>query len=181
MADVFGRSELSFGGAFAADSAAVTFSSGDCGSSTAGNALGAGGLAAGVGMLAQQLQFSYMQPIQRFFELGTQKVYYFAGRPSGQGSIARMVGPRAINVEFYQRLGNVCCTAKNIIQISARVGCDFDGFGDIPVAGLDNIIARTVFYTLKGVILNSVGAAVAAEDMIFREALSFVFFTMAVA
>lgn len=179
MADVFGREELTFGGAFAADSAVVNFSTLDC--QLANLAGQQGQLQGGVGMLAQQIQFSYTQPIQRFYELGAQKVYYFAGRPSGQGTIARMVGPRKLSTDFYRRLGNVCCADKNILTISAAAGCKLNGV-EVPGSAPDGstIDERALFYDLSGVVISSIGGTIAAEDMIFREALTFVFYKLKV-
>ncbi len=160
--DIFGRESLSFGGAFAADSCHITFAS-------AGTCMGqVADLQAGVGLLAQNLQFTYQQPIQRFFELGDNYIYYFAGRPQGQGAIMRLLGPRIVSETFYTVLGNVCCGLGNNIRIDALASC----------GGETEFGIGTISWLLKGVVLNSVGAAMQCEDMIYREQLTFVFYAL---
>lgn len=161
--DIYGRESLAFGGAFAADSAAITFAG-------AGTCLGQqSNLASGAGLLAQNLSFTYQQPIQRFFDLGTNFVYYFAGRPQGQGGLSRLLGPRLVAETFYTVLGNVCCGLGNNITITAATGCN--GGGNPGEQG-------SIAWTLEGVVLNTVAANIAAEDMIFREQLGFIFFAL---
>src|SRR5262252_3680953 len=101
MADIFGREDINYGGSFAADSAVVALSSTTCSDVLAGGNTTGVGLSFGVGLLAQNLTFVYQQPIQRFYELGANYTYFFAGRPSGQGAIARLLGPRVVSEAFY--------------------------------------------------------------------------------
>ncbi len=166
MADIFGRQDLQYGGSFSADSAIVSMSSTSCIPAT-------NNLTFGVGLLAQQLQFAYQQPIQRFFELGANKTYFFAGRPSGQGSIGRLLGPRAVAESFYQAFGNVCCAATNVMSITVGTACTFNG---VVVPQPQGTTQQT--WALSGTVLTTIGGMIAAEDMIFREQLQFVFFKL---
>ena len=162
MADIYRTQELQFGGSYEADSAMVNFvGAGIC------NGL-PNDLAAGAGMLAQQLGIQYVQPVQRFYELGSQNVYYFAGRPQGQGSIARLLGPRLIAELFYAVLGNVCCADGNNVTVSAATGCANGNPGENGM----------ITWTLKGVLLTSLGSQIASEDMIWREQLTFLFYCL---
>lgn len=153
MADIFGRRPLQFGGAFAADDAAVRFGS------------NVGGFASGVGLVTQQLQFSYQQPITRIYEVGTQLTYYIAGRPQGNASAARILGPGRAVAAFYESFGNVCNVSRNYLWFEFNQGCQGEGEG-------------TLKFMLQHVVLQSVGMAVGAQDMIINEQLAFFFTTM---
>jgi len=156
--DIFGRRPLEFGGAFAADAAAVGFTSTvpDFGS--------------GVGMVTQNMQVSYQQPINRLYEVGTQKTYYVAGRPQGQINLARILGPGRVAKAFYSALGNVCNANGNHMSFSVAVGCLVDVNGNVQDQG-----PALIMYALN-VLLQSIGMSVAAQDMVINEQLS-LFFT----
>lgn len=147
--DLFGRVPLSFGGAFAADAAVLTF----------------GGLAGGgVGLIAQQLSFAYQQQITRLFEVGSNNVYYVAGRSQGNASVARVLGPRPVTTAFYQTYGNVCNAATNTLVFQVATGCNLPGDTGSGIA-----------LALVGTVIMSVGFSVAAENMVVNEQLAMMY------
>lgn len=154
--DIFGRLPLEFGGAFSADAAAVTFGLGP-------------GVESGVGLLTQNLQFTYQQAITRLYELGTRKTFYIAGRSQGNGQIGRVLGPRAATLAFYAAYGNVCNAMNNILNFAAGVGCNSPG---------DITGPQALVFTLTGVIILSIAMSVQSENMIVGEQLGIMFVAM---
>ena len=143
MADMFNR-ESTYGGSFAADKAKLTF---------AGTNVDAGG----VGLLTQSIQLGYQQQINRFYEVGTSAVYMVAGRASGQISLARILGPRAVSTAFYTTFGDVCNMSSNTITLSVTAGCGA------------NSSSGTASFTINNVVLTSVSLSISAGDMVINE------------
>lgn len=158
--DIFGRRALVFGGAFAADSArielALQLECTDEDDEVVPCAL-----------LTQQLNIQYQQPIQRLYEVGTQKTYYVAGRPQGTATIARVLGPGAVMAELYESLGNVCNATANDMCFCVQSGCLNE---DIPQE------FQALQLGIKNVVLQSLGFSIQAQDMIINEQMS-LFFT----
>jgi len=156
--DVFGRRALSFGGAFAADSARVDLNLGGAGDCA--------GLESGAGLLTQQLNVQYQQPITRLYAVGNQKTYYVAGRPQGTANIARVLGPGVVMAELYSCLGDVCQADENDLCFCVQANC----IGD-PDQNFD-----AMQIGLKNVVLQSLGFSIQAQDMVINEQMS-LFFT----
>lgn len=162
MPDIFNRRPLTVGNSFAADSAVITFG---------GGGLGPG---AGAGLLVQNLGFQYQQPVNRIYELGTQLTYYVAGRPQGNGNIGRILGPGPVVIAFYYAYGDVCRASQNNINIFASALCNPNDGVEAPGVPLARVVPG-VKWCLTGVVLNSVGMTIGAQDMVMNEALGFMF------
>jgi hypothetical protein len=146
--DIFGRSTPLYGGTFAADAAVCSF----------------GGLAGGgVGLLTQQIQFSYTQRVTRLYEIGTNYTFYVVGRSAGELAVQRVLGPRPVSLAFYQAYGNPCSTG-NTLLFSIGVGCNTPG--DLN-AGFNLL--------LTGVLITTISISVRAEDMIVAESLQMLY------
>ncbi len=152
--DIFGRRALEFGGAFAADAARIDLN------------LECGAQLASAGLITQQLNIQYQQPITRLYEVGTQKTYYVAGRPQGQASIARVLGPGVVMAELYSCLGDVCNADQNDLCLCIQSGCIDEEDPDFSAMQLG----------LKNVVLQSLGFSIQAMDMMINEQMS-LFFT----
>jgi hypothetical protein len=144
MADVFKRTELQWGGAFAADRGIIT---------------PAAGL---TGVLMQNLQLQYSQNITKIYELGNvgQKisVYMIGGRSQGQMTIAHIVGPKLVLKAFYDKFSDVCEAENNHIEIKlTRAQCG-------PGGG-----SKTVKYKCKWCVLVQIGVSVSAQDLVINE------------
>lgn len=151
--DVYGRFSNSFGGAFAADSAKLTFAGGS------ENLVGAGG----VGLLTQQLAFNYTQMVSRLYELGTNNTFYVAGRTQGSISIGRVLGPRPVSMAFYQKYGSVCHASTNILNLQMATECE-------PSAA-----TPTFAWVMKFCLITSIAVSVNAQDMMVNEQLQMMF------
>ena len=156
MQDLYGRLAPQFGGAFSADSALLAF---------------AGlGLAGGVGLLTQQLNFQYAQNIQRLYEVGTNWTFYVTRRAQGSASMSRVLGPRPVIFSFYSVYGNACNAATNTITFSMQQGC---------VAPNDPQAAATLrLLWLIGIVIQSVAFSAQAEQMIVNEQVQLMYVTL---
>lgn len=107
MADIFGRSNQVFAGAFPVDGARISFAGND-------------GDIVGVGLLSQSLGYQYNQPITLLYEIGTNNTCIVTGRARGGVQIQRVLGPRPVVKGFYTKYGDVCNAATNILNLEAR-------------------------------------------------------------
>lgn len=142
--------QVNFGGAFSADGARVTF----------GNF--------NAGMLVQQIQWQYQQNISRIYEVGSPDIYLIAGRTQGQVTVNRVLGPRALAIAFYNQFGDVCNAGQNHIQFRAQTGC----------AGAAGGARQQI--NMRHVVIQTMGGAVAARDMIINETITMIFLWMLV-
>jgi hypothetical protein len=157
--DVFSRGGHDFKGSFAADSAKVVFA-------------GGGDLqAGGVGLLTQNLSVNYTQQITRLYEIGSQNTYYVGGRTQGQATLGRVFGPRALQLGFYQKFGDVCKAADNTINFSLEAGCASGAQADYAKAG----------FTIHNAVITSMGFTVQAQDMIINEQVQLMFVALSYA
>lgn len=148
--DIYGRAGQDFGGSIAADAARVVFAAADLDGS-------------GVGMLVQQLQFNYQQQVSRIFEIGSDKTFYVVGRTQGQVTMARIVGPRQVQLGFYTKFGNACLAAENNIDFLAEAGCTSAGGGRVGLSG------TAYQFTIKHAVIISLGVQIGAQDMVINE------------
>ena len=157
--DVFSRGGHDFKGSFSADSAKVVFA-------------GGGDLqAGGVGLLTQNLSVNYTQQITRLYEIGSQNTYYVGGRTQGQATLGRVFGPRALQLGFYQKFGDVCKAADNTIDFSLEAGCASGSQADFEKAG----------FTIHNAVITSMGFTVQAQDMIINEQVQLMFVALSYA
>lgn len=156
--DVFSRAGQDFGGAIAADAAQATFSS------------AGGGLGGSVGMLVQQLGINYQQQVTRIFEIGTESTYYVVGRTQGQVDLARVLGPRAVQLAFYTKFGNACNAATNNINFMADTGCP--GAAGSGGSGFSN---GTYSFTVMYAVIIQLGITINSQDMIINEKVGMMF------
>lgn len=145
--DMFGNT-VTFGGAFNADGATITFDS------------------KYTGLLVQSLQWGYMQNISRLYDVTSTDIVLVSGRTQGQGSMSRVMGPSALAAAFFLKYGNVCYADTNTLTVTAEVECGQAGGND------------TVNLVMSGVVINSYGGAISAQDMVVNEQLGFVFLWM---
>lgn len=153
--DVFNRAGQDFGGAVAADAARVVFAAPDL----------SGG---GVGMLVQQLGLNYQQQVTRVFEVGSDKTFYIVGRTQGQVSMARILGPRPVQLGFYTKFGNACNAATNNINFVADAGCPGNNGGTSFSSG-------TYAFTIKFAVIIQLGITIQAQDMVINEQVGMMF------
>lgn len=151
MADVYQRDGIGFNGAMAADAAKLTFKG-------LGND--------GVGMLAQNINLSYTQQITKIYELGSNNVFYIAGRTQGQVQMARIVGQGSVQRQFYENYGNVCRVDQNNFVLSVSQNCPGSSFtGPTQPSNFD----------VKQAVINSIGISIQSQDMVVNESVQMIF------
>lgn len=151
MPDLFSIDQ-EFGGSFSADGARVTFS----GSTDI----------SGAGLLSQTLTVAYNQPIQRIYELGTNRSYYVRGRSSGTVTLQRILGPRPIQTAFYETYGNVCNADNNILNFDLAAGCNTG----------ENLASFS--FGVKYAVITNFTIAVNAQDVIVNETLNLIYISL---
>jgi hypothetical protein len=159
--EIFGRTASTFGGAFSADDALMTFPA----------IADAGGVAqrAQVPLLLQNAQFSYQQQITRLYELTSSAIYYVAGRAEGAGQLGQVLGPTKLSQNFLRTYGNVCRAATNVLHFTMTAGCRADGPGAVTgnIAGINWQNLHS--FSANFVVLNSISLQMAAESMIIQQ------------
>lgn len=169
MPDIFNNAATTLGGTFSADAAQIVFAGG-------GGAGSDPGIAGGVGLLTQNIQFSYVQQITRLYEVGTLNTFLVAGRTQGQAGFSRVLGPRPVQVAFYGNYGNVCNAPNNNIIITMAAGtCAANG--QVGALGQNDAIS----FLIQNMVLVSIAMTVAAEQMIVNEQLQAVYVSLAIA
>lgn len=154
MADVFSLVNQQFGGSFPVDGAKITFS-------------GANGNMLGTGMMLRDINYRYNQPLSVLFELGTNYAYVIAGRPRGNASARRMLGPRPLALAFYAQYGNICNMGSNHIVLNVAPGsCAQKG-----LAGGGSI-------NMSYVALTDIGGAINSDQPLLSEDLSMIFLSL---
>lgn len=87
-------------------------------------------------LIIQTFENQYQQAINRLYDLSSPRIYLFAGRPSGQMQIGKIVGSRGLSSAFIEKYGDVC-NIPNIIKVVLGTGC-----GSTP-GGVDAITTRS--------------------------------------
>lgn len=154
MPEIFSRSQQVFAGAFPVDGARVSFSGQD------GNILG-------VGLLTQNLTYSYQQPITVLYELGSNNGYMVAGRARGNAGMARVLGPRPLLKNFYVQYGNVCNAASNHLALQLSAAACTNGPGTISAT-----------LGMNYAVITSVGGSITSENSLFSENVAVTFLTL---
>lgn len=140
MADIFGRENTGFGGAFNSAQATMTISNIDH-------------------LLVVNVQITYNQGVSRIFEVASDKTFYVIGRVQGQGSLGSVIGPKGANEGLYATLADPCDQSTMTFSFSGS-NCD------------TNVSVKR---QVHGIILQNVGFALNAQDMLINENLGFQF------
>lgn len=166
--DILARAGNDFQGSFAADAARVTFASGAPGSN-------AGYL--GVGMLTQTIGINYQQSISRIYEIGTNYTYLVVGRAAGQISLARVLGPRPVQLAFYTKFGNACNAASNNLNFEADTGCPQGDSASVN-PGAQGGLVGTYKFGIHNAVITNLGINIGAQDMVINESIGMLFVSL---
>lgn len=143
--------EVVYGGAFSADGVDISFTG------------------FGPGMLAQSINYMYQQQISRVYEVNSSRIYVMAGRTNGVLATHRILGPTVLQLNFYAQYGDVCRIGGNDLAFQASMGCGGGGGGAV-----QRILA-------KHVVINALGGAISAQDMVLNETMRMMFLWLAYA
>jgi hypothetical protein len=112
-------------------------------------------------MLAQNVQLQYNQNINRLWEVGSSKQFFIAGRTEGTLAVGRIIAGKGVSGEFVAQYGDVCNLPANQITILFDQGCQ-------TAVALGKI-------TASGLVINSIGYNVNAQEMVITENISMMF------
>lgn len=160
--DVFAKTNLQFGGAFAADKGLITPNKGL------------------TGIMMQNLSLTYSQNVTRIYEIGpvgaVASVYYIGGRSQGSMQAAHVIGPKLSMKAYYTTFSDVCEAGTNDIEVRlSRADCS-----PAAPAGAAVVVGalprnpfiggnKTVSYKAKFCVLIQIGMSVSAQDMVINE------------
>lgn len=105
--------------------------------------------------LIQNLQVSHQQPVQNLFEVGSNKRYYVIGKASGTFSATQILGFGGDVLNTVTSLADPCDGNRRLVLTIPDAYCRV-GFGNAQESELT--------LTMEGVLLQSVGFSVAAQD-----------------
>jgi len=89
------------------------------------------------GYLIQGWNLQYQQTVQEIYELGSSNIYWVKGRPSGQGSINRIIGANDTGGELLdQEAYDVCSGGVNATFQLNTSGCGNDSSTTLTVGGM---------------------------------------------
>jgi len=126
-----------------------------------------------IGNLIQNWNISYNNNITEIFELGSDQIYWAQGRPTGTGSIARIVGLG--KTELFPKEAMNVCLGGALIQIEARPNLCPDKGGDKNAAGRK---AKGIVLEMDGCIVTSIGFSAGVADTRINENIGFRFSTL---
>lgn len=181
MADVFAREGNDFQGSFASDGAKVVFSNPAPSTATSGSGAGTGAQNSdflGVGMLTQQLSVQYSQAITRLYEIGTNFTFLVAGRTQGQITLARVLGPRPVQLAFYTKYGNVCNADTNNINFETETGCRQGQNANALTGDIQGGLGTGHKFGIHNAVITNLGVTINAQDMMINEQITMMFVQM---
>lgn len=163
MPDIFGyRRDPKPSGAFSTEDSVLTFggvqSPGDDPRDTRN-----------LGLLVQNWRISYQQQVQEIFELGSNRLYWSKGRPTGTGQLVRAVGfaPASVNSDGSGNQNRMfppeafdICKGGAMFKLTAKSGnCDY-------VEGEDRDFTQTfgLGITMDGVLVTQIGYSAQVAD-----------------
>lgn len=147
MADIFGRNDSPFAGAFAADASFLV--------------IGGQNMAT---HLIQQLSVNYSQNVNTLFEIGSNNRYYVVGRTTGQLQLGKIIGPGILSSAWLAFLGNPCSQGnKDVWLWLGNSACTGAGVGG------------SIILYARAVVIMSVGYSMQAQDMLINEQVQAMF------
>lgn len=170
--DIFGyRRNPKPAGAFSTEDSLLTFGGVDMAAGEAGT----------LGLLVQSWNISYTQTLQEIFELGSNRLYWTKGRPSGTGVILRVVGfaPASVNASgqnnkspsLFPSAAYDICQGGARFELQAKPGnCDYVEGGQ-----MDFNKTYGIGVAMDGCLVASIGYTANVQDTRLMENISWRF------
>lgn len=125
--------------------------------------------------LIQNLQVSHQQPVTPLFEVGTNNRYYVVGKASGTFSATQILGFGDAALKQVTNLADPCAPRQLVLAIPAAFCSALVGSTQLApgLVGpqIPQGIGNKLTLTLEGVLLQSVGFSVAAQDNLINSQL----------
>lgn len=120
-----------------------------------------------IGELVQNWSVTYNNNITEVFELGSNKIYWVQGRPTGSGNIGRIIG--LANIKLFPDAAYDVCLGGATMNISAKAGqCETGPFTSLSKANLK----------MGGCIVTSIGFNASVADTRINETIAWRFSTL---
>jgi hypothetical protein len=163
MSRVFHGAPVQFGGAIDM--------SGGVSMQVGGRNIGGAGVKANLAVQTANIQAQ--RPLQPFYDLFSNNIYYVVGRVQAQCSMDRLLGPSGSMAELYRQLSDPCRIAENAVLL--RFMGKFCESGSLANtrAGAVDVLAGGNSYTLNNAAMSSVQLQLRAQDFVFMEQFSF--------
>ena len=152
MGDIFGykRNPKPFG-VFATEESKLTF----------------GNVTNPLGYLVQNWNIQYQQQVQELFEIGSNRLYWAKGRPSGQGALGRVIGAQdamSPNKGFFPASAYDICDGGATMNLAATGGhCEQKG------TNVDAILNKSIRITMSGCVVIQIGFGMQVADVRLME------------
>ena len=128
--------------------------------------------------LVQSWNVRYQQEVTELFEIGSNRLYWAKGRPSGSGEIGRVVGANKSDMPgtgLFPKEAYDICDGGATMTIQA-VGGHCDQNSNVPLT-----LNQGVNITMSGVIITQLGFSMAVADVRIMEGYGWRFASMVLA
>lgn len=128
--------------------------------STENSSLTFGGVKNPIGFLVQNWNVAYTQQVQELFEIGSNALYWAKGRPTGQGSLGRVIGDSDADSDsqgFFPASAYDICDGGATMNLSAKGG------------SCEGQLDKKVNITMSGVVVTSIGFSMQIADVRLAE------------
>ena len=119
------------------------------------------------GYLVQNWNVSYSQDVQELFEIGSNRLYWAKGRPTGAGALGRVIGAQAADTDkagFFPKAAYDICQGGATMVLTAGGGkCDFKG------TNVDQILNQGINIVMSGCVVTQIGFSMAVADVRLME------------
>ena len=101
----------------------------------------------------QNWNVAYNQQVQELFEIGSNALYWAKGRPSGTGTLGRIIGAKGSGASFFPADAFDLCDGGATMTLTAASGA------------CDNFNVNSVRITMSGVVVTSIGFSMQVADV----------------
>ena len=143
--------------------------------STDGSWLHFGNMKSAQGYLVQSWNVAYNQDVVEVFELGSNSLYWAKGRPTGAGSLSRIVGIEDASVNSDGSVGLFPKEAYDICDGGALIELKAAGGSCPPKGDLQDVGAKGVTLSMDGCVITSIGFNANVGDTRLMEAVGWRF------
>jgi hypothetical protein len=149
-------------GVFSTEDSKLVFGSGD------------GIDAADAGYLVQNWNVSYTQQVQEVFEIGSNALYWSKGRPTGTGTLGRLIGDKDVSSPnsggfFPKEAYDICKGGATLVLEAVGGHCKNEG------GWTDETLNKGLKIVMSGAVVTSIGFSMQVADVRLVEAMQWRF------
>lgn len=118
--------------------------------------------------LVQNWSISYTQNVEELFEIGSDRLYWVKGRPTGQGKVGRIIGATDPNVLMPNGAFDICDGGATMVLKSTGGHCE-SAPTHVSAGGAGDVMNRGVSLQMMGVVVTSIGFSMSLPDVKLAE------------